>query len=31
MLQRVIQNEMNTLRKVAGATAAATKDTVGTV
>ena len=31
MLQRVIQNEMNTLRKVAGATAAAAKDTVDTV
>tara|TARA_B100000676_G_scaffold295494_1_gene334771 strand:+ start:1719 stop:2534 length:816 start_codon:yes stop_codon:yes gene_type:complete len=31
MLQRIIQQEMNQLRKVAGATAKATKDTVETV
>ncbi len=31
MLQRIIQSEMNTLRKVAGATATAAKDTVETV
>ena len=31
MLQRVIQNEMNALRKVAGATATAATDTVDTV
>ena len=31
MLQRIIQQEMNQLRKIAGATAKATKDTVETV
>ncbi|HJM93638.1 MAG: aldolase/citrate lyase family protein [Alphaproteobacteria bacterium] len=31
MLQRIIQNEMNTLRKVAGTAATAAKDTVATV
>ena len=31
MLQRIIQNEMNALRKVAGAAASAAKDTVETV
>ena len=31
MLQRVIQNELNTLRKAAGATTAAAKDTIETV
>jgi hypothetical protein len=31
MLQRIIQNEMNALRKVAGATTSAAKDTVETV